>query len=114
MFTVGFHFENAVCSFGAMEWALPEGLGGYSIWRRSVILVYNYKGTLVAGRGQQFFTPAINLDTLRCRRKGDPQHQCCGKNKNKKTSSKHQNVIVHTSENYWQKDHPLCRVDMIT
>ena len=37
---------------------------------------------LVARGGRKNSIPAMNLDTLRGRRKGDPQHKCCGKKKN--------------------------------
>ena len=41
---------------------------------------------LVARGGLKSLIPAINLDTLRGRRKGDPQHKCCGKKHDQKTA----------------------------
>ena len=40
----------------------------------------NNNGVLVARGGLKSLIPAMNLDTLRGRRKVDPQHKCCGKN----------------------------------
>ena len=39
----------------------------------------SYSGALVARWGRKSSIPVMNLDTVRGRRKGDPQHKCCGK-----------------------------------
>ena len=51
-----------------------------SLLLRRVQHNYNnyYNGALVARGGRKSSIPAMNLDTLRGRRKGDPQHKCCG------------------------------------
>ena len=55
-------------------------MGGQILSRRETRYVnYNNNVVLVARGGRKSSIPAMNLDTLRGRRKGDPQHKCCGK-----------------------------------
>ena len=64
----------ALASEGAFK---RKGKGGGAVQHNNYN--NNNNGVLVARGGLKNSIPAIKLDTLRGERKGDPKHECCGK-----------------------------------